>query len=78
MPRKTDSKFDDYNNQFVKDNYDRISVFTPKGEREKIREHAKGCGESVNAFVNRAIKEQMERDASRSSSHIPKEASDVT
>jgi hypothetical protein len=65
MERKTDNKFDDYNNNFNKENYDRIAVFTPKGGRDKIKEHARACGESANAFINRAIKEQMKRDSRR-------------
>lgn len=33
-----------------------------KGEGDIIREHAKSQGESVSAFVNRAVKETMQRD----------------
>ena len=32
------------------------------GERDKIAEHAANRGESMNAFINRAIKETMDRD----------------
>lgn len=35
----------------------------PKGEKEKIKEHAAGQGESVSAFIYRAVRETMERDA---------------
>ena len=41
---------------------DRLAVRVKKGMRETIQEHANGQGESVNAFVNRAIAETMERD----------------
>ena len=34
---------------------------TPE-RREQIRAHAEARGESVNAFINRAIDETMERD----------------
>lgn len=34
---------------------------TPE-ERETIKAHAQTTGESVNAFINRAITETMERD----------------
>ena len=34
---------------------------TPE-HREEVREHAENRGESLNAFINRAIDETMERD----------------
>ena len=42
--------------------YDRLSLYIPKGEREKIKAHAEQRGESVNGFIGRAIAEQMKRD----------------
>lgn len=42
--------------------YDRINLTVPKGEKDIIQDHAKSCGESTNAFIQRAIKEAMERD----------------
>lgn len=60
------SKFDKvaYNNTFIAQAYDRINLTVPKGEKDKIKAHAEGMGESVNGFVNRAIEEQIERDKS--------------
>lgn len=49
-------------NKYVKANYDRINVTMAKGLRETIKAHAAAQGESVNAFINRAISEAMERD----------------
>ncbi len=57
-------------NKYVKSNYDRINVTMPKGRREVIQAHAAAQGESVNAFINRAIMEAMERD---SASGAPRE-----
>lgn len=37
-------------------------VWVPKGEREVISSHAESQGESLNAFIRRAIAETMERD----------------
>ena len=48
--------------KYVRDHYDRISITVPKGKKEEIRDHAERQGESVNTFVNRAIKETMERE----------------
>ena len=36
----------------------------PKGQKEVIQAHAEAQGESLNAFINRAITETMERDSS--------------
>jgi uncharacterized protein (DUF1778 family) len=45
--------------------YDRISLMVKKGEKETIQAHAAERGESVNGFINRAIKEAIERDKSK-------------
>ena len=43
--------------------YDRINLTVPKGDKEVIKAHAeKYDGGSVNGFIQRAIKETMERD----------------
>lgn len=49
-------------NKYMKENYDRINLTVPKGEKDKIKAHADSRGESVNGFINRAISETMERD----------------
>lgn len=49
-------------NKYVKANYDRINVTMPKGQKDVLKEHAESRGESVNAFINRAIGNQIERD----------------
>ena len=41
---------------------DRIMFRVPKGKKEIIQEHASCRGESLSAFLNRAIEETMERD----------------
>ena len=50
------------NNKWNAKAYDRINLTVPKGEKDTIKEHAETKGESVNAFINRAINETMERD----------------
>lgn len=42
--------------------YDKILLRMPKGDKERIKTHADARGESVNAFINRAIKNQIEED----------------
>ena len=48
--------------KYVKSNYDRIDLTLPKGDKERIKEHASCQGESVNSFIQRAINETIERD----------------
>lgn len=50
-------------NKYMSKAYDRINLVVKKGKREEIKAHADQRGESVNAFINRAIDEQMERDS---------------
>lgn len=45
--------------------YDEIKVRVAKGEKEIIQAHAQSRTESVNAFINRAITEAMERDTAQ-------------
>lgn len=40
-----------------------IQVRTTPGRRDEIKAHADMQGESVNAFINRAIDETMQRDS---------------
>lgn len=49
-------------NRYNKKAYDRIELVVPKGDKEVIKAHAESKGESVNGFIQRAIKETMERD----------------
>ncbi len=50
-------------NKYRKNNYDLIQVTVPAGDKAIIKAHADGKGESVNAFIRRAIAETMERDS---------------
>lgn len=50
-------------NKYMAENYDRVNLTMPKGRKDEIKAHAEKNGESVNAFINRAIDETMEREA---------------
>ena len=51
-------------NKYMKNNYDRINLVMPKGKKEVIQAHAAQQGESVNAYINRAIDKAMSEDDS--------------
>lgn len=48
--------------KYVNKMYDRLEAKVPKGEKEIILAHAEAVDGSLNKFLNRAIKETMERD----------------
>lgn len=43
-------------------NLDRLYIFVPKGQKEVIRAMAESKGESLNAYVSKAIQRQLEVD----------------
>lgn len=43
--------------------YDEMKVRVVKGNKERIQAHAEAQGESLNAFISRAIIETIQRDA---------------
>ena len=49
-------------NKYAAKAYDRIALQVKKGRRDELRAHAEQRGESLNAFVNRAIEEAIQRD----------------
>lgn len=52
-------------NKYIASNYDRVNLTVPKGRKAAIQAHAAEHGESVNAFIARAIEETMERDRAK-------------
>lgn len=50
------------NKNWDSQNLDRISIALPKGSKDALKAHAESTGESVNAFLKRAITEVTEMD----------------
>lgn len=48
--------------KYDQEKVDRVSMRVPKGKKEFIQEHAATQGESLNAFLNRAVDETIARD----------------
>ena len=48
--------------KYVKNNYDRLELSVPKGEKEKIKKAAIAAGQSVNNYIYIAVCHKMEQD----------------
>lgn len=66
------------NNKYVKKAYERIGLMVKKGEKQVITNHAKDRGESLNGFINRAIKYQMAIDSEAKSENSSETLKDGT
>lgn len=51
--------------KYLKESVEDVRIRVPKGQKAVIKNHAEKQGESMNAFVIRAIDETMKRDSSR-------------
>ncbi len=52
-------------NKYISKAYDRVNLTLPKGRKAEFSAHADARGESLNAFIGRAMMETMERDTSQ-------------
>ena len=66
MAYKDKAQASKYIYQYTKENYERFSLTVPKGDKDAIKTHAAAKGESVNAYINRVINEDMQRGDSKS------------
>lgn len=52
-----------YDNNYIKTNYDRITILAKKGKKKEIENHIADFGyKSVTSFINEAIDEKITRD----------------
>ena len=52
-------------NRYNSKAYDRIAVIVPKGDKDRLKEHAAKYGyKSVNDLINRAVRDLIARDES--------------
>lgn len=49
-------------NKYVREKYDRINITMPKGRKEILQKASEALGLSVNAFINEAIQERLDRE----------------
>lgn len=48
--------------KYVKNNYDRIELTVPKGQKDIIKAAAENAGESLNTYIRKSIDQRMERE----------------
>jgi predicted HicB family RNase H-like nuclease len=48
--------------KYLKESVEDIRIRVPKGDKDKIKAHAKQQGESMNRFIIRSINETMKKD----------------
>ena len=48
--------------KYVKNNYDRLELSVPKGEKATIQQAAKQAGQSVNAYIYEAVCARMQQE----------------
>ena len=54
---RSDKGFDQiaYQNAYIKEKYDRISLTVPKGRKAEIKKKASAMGKSVNEYINSLV-----------------------
>ena len=52
----------EYRNKWNAEKLDRVNLTMPKGKKEVVQDYATAIGMSVNAYINQAIDEKIERD----------------
>lgn len=51
-----------YKNDFNRNNYDRVGLMLPKGQKDKIKAYAESKGMSMNEYIRQLIVKDMEQD----------------
>lgn len=46
-----------YQNDYIRQKYDRINLTVPKGRKEEIKKKAEAQGMSVNQYINKLLDE---------------------
>ena len=52
----------EYRNKWIAEKLDRINLTMPKGKKDDVQAYASRNNMSVNAYINAAIDEKIERD----------------
>lgn len=60
-----------YRNSWISEKLDRINLTMPKGKKEQVKAVADTLGLSLNAYINLAIDEKMDRDKPDQTTPLP-------
>ncbi|MGP1568947.1 MAG: hypothetical protein ACTTHM_09515 [Peptoanaerobacter stomatis] len=52
----------EYQNNYIKEKYDRINLLVKKGMKEAIKEKAKSMGMSVNEYISFLINKDIQKN----------------
>lgn len=66
------------NNQWAKENADKILLLIPKGKKAEIQEYAKFKGKSVNAVLNELIETGIKQDFDYRANIFNKDTAGIT
>lgn len=58
---KYNPKSNIYTQKFKRENYDTITIYVQKGEREIIKNYAKAVGHSANSLINALIYNELDK-----------------
>lgn len=50
------------NERWLKENYARINLAIPKGEKELIREASEAAGETMNGYIMKAVRARFKEE----------------
>lgn len=64
MPKKASGEFNQsqYINEFIKQNYDMFNLKMPKGKKAVVAERAAQKGQSISAYINELIDEDLKKE----------------
>ena len=62
MGRKYTQARKEWNEKWLKENYARVSLAIPKGEKELIREASEAAGETMNGYIMKAVRARFKEE----------------
>ena len=60
-----------WNDDNLKERYDRIQIVVAKGQKEVIQGAAAACGESMSEYIKNAVIQRMEREQAQTGYFVP-------
>lgn len=61
----------EYDNKYIKNNYDRLNFVMPKGTKDRINQKAREEGTNASEYLRKVILDSLEASTERSKINIP-------